>query len=122
MLLLVSFASYTAALYETSSISYVLPSAGCDLNLTLNQKGILNAVTYAGRIERMDENTVQLRRCVLLAGMMISAIPWGYLSDKLGRRKLLIYGNLLGSICVFMCAVSPNVWSLVVFKFLGGLM
>lgn len=37
-----------ATLYETSTMSYVLPSADCDLHLTLTDKGILNAVTYAG--------------------------------------------------------------------------
>lgn len=55
-------------------------------------------------------------------GMIISAIPWGYLSDKLGRRKLLIYGYLLDSLCVFMCALSQNVWTLIFFKFMGGIM
>lgn len=39
-----------ATLYETSTMSYVLPSADCDLHLTLTDKGILNAVTYAGKI------------------------------------------------------------------------
>lgn len=38
-----------ATLYETSTLSYVLPSADCDLHLTLTDKGILNGVTYAGK-------------------------------------------------------------------------
>ncbi|XP_037029687.1 synaptic vesicle glycoprotein 2C [Bradysia coprophila] len=100
LLLLAGLPCCAATLFETSTLSYVLPSADCDLHLTLTDKGILNGVTYAG--------------------MIISAIPWGYLSDKLGRRKLLIYGYLLDALCVFMCALSQNVWTLIFFKFLGG--
>ncbi|KAJ6639914.1 Synaptic vesicle glycoprotein 2A, partial [Pseudolycoriella hygida] len=100
LLLLAGLPCCAATLFETSTMSYVLPSADCDLHLSLTDKGILNAVTYAG--------------------MITSAIPWGYLSDKLGRRKLLIYGYLLDTICVFMCALSQNVWSLIFFKFMGG--
>lgn len=126
LLLFAGLPSCAATLYETSTMSYVLPSADCDLHLTLTDKGILNAVTYAGILT--DDKWMNwaidgdLTKCVCTLGMMISSIPWGYLSDKLGRRKLLIYGFLFDSICVLMCALSQNVWTLIFFKFMGGLM
>lgn len=49
LLLLAGLPCCMATLYETSTMSYILPSADCDLHLTLTDKGILNAVTYAGR-------------------------------------------------------------------------
>lgn len=54
LLLFAALPCCAATLYETSTMSYVLPSADCDLHLTLTDKGILNAVTYAGN-KRKEE-------------------------------------------------------------------
>lgn len=37
-----------SAVVETAVISFILPSAECDLGLNLLDKGILNAITYCG--------------------------------------------------------------------------
>lgn len=37
-----------SSMFETTTMSYVFPAAECDLNLSLSDKGILNAVTYTG--------------------------------------------------------------------------
>ncbi|KAM7346573.1 uncharacterized protein ACRADG_006449 [Cochliomyia hominivorax] len=100
-LLLVACPAAMASVVETAVISYILPSAECDLNLNLLDKGILNAITYSG--------------------MIISAIGWGYLSDKKGRKKLLVFGYLMDVICVLCGAMSQNVIQLMVSKFFGGL-
>lgn len=34
--------------FDTSTMSYTFVSAQCDLDISLNDKGLLNAVTYAG--------------------------------------------------------------------------
>lgn len=54
--------------------------------------------------------------------MITSAIPWGYMADILGRRKLLIYGLFLDSLCMIASAMSQNAWQLMLFKYLGGFM
>lgn len=41
-------ASWSIA-FDTSTISYILPSAECDLNLSNLDKGILNAMVYGGK-------------------------------------------------------------------------
>lgn len=79
--------------------SYVAPG---DLKLTLLNKGTLNSATYAG--------------------MIVSAIIWGYLADTQGRRKILIIGYLADAVCVFCSSLSQNFIMLVLFKFCGGLM
>lgn len=48
LLLLVTMLANMSNMFESSTISYILPSAECDLKLTMMDKGILNAVTYAG--------------------------------------------------------------------------
>ncbi|XP_034665589.1 synaptic vesicle glycoprotein 2C [Drosophila subobscura] len=101
LLLFVSIPAQSAAIFESSSMSFILPVAECDLRLTLEDKGVLNAVAYAG--------------------MTISAIAWGYLADTKGRKKILYWGYLIDAVCVFGSALSQNFIMLVVFKFLGGL-
>ncbi|KAH8305510.1 hypothetical protein KR044_002231, partial [Drosophila immigrans] len=100
LLLLVAIPAAMGTVYETSTMSYILPSAECDLHLSLLDKGVLNAITYAG--------------------MISSAVFWGYLADTKGRRKLLIFGYLADTICVLGGALSQNVVQLMVFKYLGG--
>lgn len=100
LLILVAIPAAMGTVYETSTMSYILPSAECDLKLSLLDKGILNAITYAG--------------------MISSAIFWGYLADTKGRRKLLIFGYLADTVCVLGGALSQNVVQLMIFKYLGG--
>ncbi|EDW13774.1 synaptic vesicle glycoprotein 2C [Drosophila mojavensis] len=101
ILLIIAIPATCANMFESTTMSYILPIAECHLHLTLTDKGILNACAYAG--------------------MIVSAIPWGYLADTKGRRIVLVYGYLLTSVCVFGSALSQNFVMLVTFKFLGGL-
>jgi hypothetical protein len=50
LLLLTAMPCCFASVFETTSMSLILPSAECDLNLSLVDKGMLNAITYAGKI------------------------------------------------------------------------
>lgn len=102
ILLFLAIPATCANIFESTTMSYILPIAECDLHLSLTDKGTLNACAYAG--------------------MIISAVPWGYLSDTKGRRKVLVCGYFLTLICVLGSAISQNFIMLVIFKFLGGLM
>lgn len=87
---------------QTTTMSLIFPSAHCDLNLSLDDKGALNAVTYIG--------------------MILSAMLWGFLADVLGRRKILMYGYLGTFIFDVFCGLSQDFWSLAFAKFCGGFM
>ncbi|KAJ8977729.1 hypothetical protein NQ317_019404 [Molorchus minor] len=100
LLYIISIAAGWASVFETTTMSYVFPAAECDLQLTLSDKGLLNAVTYTG--------------------MISSAFLWGFLCDILGRKKLLVYGFILDGIFFFIAAFSQNFSILMTAKFLGG--
>uniref|UniRef100_A0A182P260 Major facilitator superfamily (MFS) profile domain-containing protein n=1 Tax=Anopheles epiroticus TaxID=199890 RepID=A0A182P260_9DIPT len=100
LLLLVAMPCCMTTVFETTTMSYVLPSAECDLNLSLADKGMLNAITYTG--------------------MITSAFLWGFLSDTYGRKRLLVVGFLLDSTFNVLCALSQNMVAIMVFKFMGG--
>ncbi|CAG9823281.1 unnamed protein product [Phaedon cochleariae] len=99
-LYILSAAAGWPTVFETTAMSYVFPAAECHLRLTLDHKGWLNAITYAG--------------------MISSAFIWGYLCDALGRKKLLIIGLLLDGLFFLMAATSQNFQLLMISKFLGG--
>lgn len=50
ILYVISTAAGWSSVFETTTMSYVFPAAECDLQLTLGHKGLLNAITYAGKI------------------------------------------------------------------------
>ncbi|EFN72216.1 Synaptic vesicle glycoprotein 2A [Camponotus floridanus] len=85
---------------DTANMSMILPSVGCDLRLSLFDKGLLNAIIYVG--------------------MVLSGFMWGYLADVKGRKKIILYGYLADSICNILAGFSQNFETLVFFKFLSG--
>lgn len=48
--LLIAIPSGWSSQFESTTMSYVIPAAHCDLNLSLQDKGMLNAITYLGKI------------------------------------------------------------------------
>lgn len=58
----------------------------------------------------------------LLTGMISSAFLWGFLSDVLGRKMLLVYGYLLDAMFNICSAFSQSFVAILVFKFMGGFM
>lgn len=51
ILYIISTAAGWSSVFETTTMSYVFPAAECDLDLSLSDKGLLNAVTYAGIVK-----------------------------------------------------------------------
>lgn len=49
LLLLVTLPAGWASAFDTGVMSYVFPAAQCDLQLTLENKGTLNAIIFAGK-------------------------------------------------------------------------
>ncbi|MCE1177637.1 MAG: aromatic acid/H+ symport family MFS transporter [Micrococcales bacterium] len=56
-----------------------------------------------------------------LVGMMLGALSMGYLTDRLGRRKLLIGAVIAFSVFTFAAAFATGPTSLSVWRFLAGL-
>ncbi|XP_048512483.1 synaptic vesicle glycoprotein 2B-like isoform X2 [Athalia rosae] len=100
LLLLAILPGGWACIFDTTTMAYILPSAECDLKLTLFDKGVLNAAIFAG--------------------MFISAFIWGFLADTNGRRSLLRIGFIADAICNVLCSMSQNFYMMVFFKFLSG--
>lgn len=101
-LLLLGIPAMLSTTFATTAIAYILPVAECDLQLSLLNKGTLNAITFAG--------------------MICSSIVWGYLADTQGRRKVLMIGYFGDTVFSLLCSISQNFSSLIVFKFFQGVL
>ncbi|XP_066993974.1 synaptic vesicle glycoprotein 2C isoform X2 [Anabrus simplex] len=100
LLMLVALPSAMVSVFDTTTMAYILPAAHCDLELTNFDKGTLNAITYAG--------------------MISSAFMWGFLSDTMGRQKLLVVGFLLDGLCSFASSMAQTLWLMLLLRYMVG--
>ncbi|XP_013107184.2 synaptic vesicle glycoprotein 2A [Stomoxys calcitrans] len=87
-------------LLETLGISFVLPVSQCDLNLTVQERGIMSAIGFAGIIS--------------------SSHLWGFLADTTGRRNIIRPTLLIGFFITVLSSFSTNFWTLVILRYLNG--
>jgi len=86
---------------EVLCISFLLPSAECDLTLTSSRKGWLSAI--------------------LFVGMMIGGYVWGSLGDSIGRRNILISAMLVNAAAGAVSSLSQSYAVFLVLRFISGL-
>ncbi|XP_028049503.1 synaptic vesicle glycoprotein 2B isoform X2 [Monomorium pharaonis] len=100
LLLLAILPASFSSIFSSSTMSYVLPSAECDLQLTMFDKGLLNSMAFAG--------------------MICTAFFWGCMTDMFGRKKIMFYGYLLTGLLSIATCFSHRSWLLITFKFFDG--
>lgn len=81
-------------------ISFVLPSATCDFQMTSEDKGWLTASP--------------------MLGMVIGSYFWGCLADTKGRKVVLIAALLLDGVCGLISSVVPQFWLFMLLRFFNG--
>ncbi len=55
-----------------------------------------------------------------LLGMIVGAALSGAISDRLGRRTVILYTLLIYSIGSFLCGLANDYWMLMIFRFITG--
>lgn len=100
LILAVSGLCLFGAVGETFGVSLVLSAAECELNLTLADKGLINASGFLG--------------------MVFSAYFWGFLSDTWGRYKVMRFCLMSSFVCTVISSFSVNAEMLIVLRFLAG--
>ncbi|MBY6537120.1 multidrug effflux MFS transporter [Rhodococcus sp. BP-349] len=68
----------------------------------------------------VSATAIQLTLTTFLVGLAIGNLVIGPLSDRFGRRPLLLVGTFVSIIATILCAWSPTVEWLTVFRFLQG--
>jgi Bcr/CflA subfamily drug resistance transporter len=66
------------------------------------------------------KNTIQLTLVAWFAGVAIPQLFFGPLSDRVGRKLLLLIGGVDFILATLLCAVAPNITVLIIGRFLQG--
>ncbi|XP_050355016.1 synaptic vesicle glycoprotein 2C-like [Nymphalis io] len=100
-LLAATLCAAVALMTVTTTTSYILPIAECDLNMNILHKGILNGMPFFGQI-----------------GASLFA---GFLIDSFGRKIFLVGGNAIIFVCTIIEGSSQNYTMLLMTKLLEGI-
>nr|QHN70671.1 MFS transporter 3 [Limenitis arthemis astyanax] len=85
---------------ESVGMSYVITAAECELGLTSEHKGLINAAAFIGIIS--------------------TSFLWGYLGDRCGRRAVMLPAMVLSAAFSVASSFSTNVWMLLILRFFTG--
>ncbi len=77
----------------------------------------LPALPAIGRAFAADMATTQLTLSVFLAGFAVGQLVYGPLSDRFGRRPLILAGIGLYLVASVACALAPSVEALIAWRF-----
>jgi MFS family permease len=90
---------------------------GLQVTLAGSLAGILKDKSALG----LSDPQVTAGATTYLAGAVAGAILFGYLTDRLGRRKLFLVTLAVYSLATAATALSWNFWSFALFRFITGL-
>jgi len=99
----------------------ILILGGLTATPPLSMDMYLPALPAVTRALHAPAATVQLTLTACLAGMALGQLVVGPMSDRWGRRRPLLTGLAVYVVATALCAVAPNVESLVAFRLLQGL-
>ncbi|CAB1421842.1 unnamed protein product [Pleuronectes platessa] len=85
---------------EILCVSFLLPTARCDLQLTSSDMGLLTASIFLG--------------------MMVGGYMWGYLADQRGRCRILVVSLTVNGVFGGLACVAPWFWLLLLLRIISG--
>lgn len=101
LVLLAGFTLFNTVL-EAMGISYILPIVECNFGLSSLQTGLLSASSFIGIIS--------------------SSHLMGFLSDTMGRRKIMVPSLLMGFAATVASSFATNFEVLFLMRFINGLL
>lgn len=85
---------------ENLNVSYILPHAKCDLNLSKTEQGILSSISFLG--------------------IVCTSHIWGILADTWGRQKVICVASFGGFIFSFISGWATSTLILILCRFCAG--
>lgn len=99
---------FAAVAISVSSVSFVVPSAQCDFQMTSVRKGILNGASMIGTyiLSLRRGESCYLFNVWFILGMFTGSFIWGYVADSRGRRYALILSMTMDGVFSIISSVS----------------
>ncbi|XP_029910169.1 synaptic vesicle glycoprotein 2B [Myripristis murdjan] len=85
---------------EILCVSFLLPTARCDLQLSSSDMGLLTASIFLG--------------------MMVGGYLWGYLADQRGRHRVLVMSLTVNGLFGALASLAPWFWLFLLLRFISG--
>ncbi|GAA2798313.1 MFS transporter [Saccharopolyspora taberi] len=86
----------------------------------------LQAMVYVADGIQHDLGIDQAGLGTLISALFLGTIPgvllWGPIADRIGRRPTFVISMLAYGVLAVCCALAPDYWTLLVFRFLAGLL
>lgn len=79
------------------------------------------SLPYIAQAFQVSESSVQMSIGAFLLGMGVSAIFFGYISDFIGRRKVLLISSIISSVGTTICCLSFDITWLIIGRLLQGI-
>ncbi|XP_057691841.1 synaptic vesicle glycoprotein 2B isoform X2 [Corythoichthys intestinalis] len=100
LLLLVCGWANASDAVEIVCVSFLLPTARCDLLLSSSDMGLLTASIFLG--------------------MMVGGYMWGYLADRRGRCSVLVVSLSVNGLFGGLASIAPWFWLFLLLRFISG--
>ncbi|CAL1594682.1 unnamed protein product [Knipowitschia caucasica] len=101
LLLLVCGWANASDAVEILCVSFLLPTARCDLHLSSADMGVLTASIFLG--------------------MMVGGYAWGYLADQRGRCRVLVVSLAVNGVFGALSSMAPGFWLFLLLRFISGI-
>ncbi len=79
------------------------------------------SLPYIGKDFNVSHSLIQLSMSGFLCGMAIPGIFFGYASDYVGRRKILLISTIISLIGSVLCLIAPNIYCLIAGRIIQGI-
>ncbi|KAH8256313.1 hypothetical protein KR032_000636 [Drosophila birchii] len=122
ILLLVSGLLTITSVAAQQAMSIIVIASHCEFHTTQAEKGVMMAASVTGELcftWRTMENTYISMFNV--TGIFLSTYIWGYISDDIGRRKVLLYGNFASNALQFVLMFVTSIWLFNIINLLVGI-
>ena len=107
---------------QSGRLSDVLPIAAVTFVALLGFGAFIPVFPYFGRSLNASDGAVTLTMAAYSLGQFISAPFWGRLSDKYGRKPILIAGTCAAAVAYIFVANAKSIEMLFAARLFGGLM
>lgn len=107
---------------RTGRLTEVLPIAAVTFVALLGFGAFIPVFPYFGRSLNASDGAVTLTMAAYSLGQFISAPFWGRLSDKYGRKPILIAGTCAAALAYIFVANAKSIEMLFAARLFGGLM
>ncbi|GAA3118992.1 multidrug effflux MFS transporter [Streptosporangium carneum] len=74
-----------------------------------------------GRAMRTTDALAQLTMSMCMVGLALGQLLAGPISDRIGRRRPLVVGVATYAVASLLCALAPDIWSLIGLRLVQGL-